>query len=98
MEGNLSVDYGGDLQESTRPFSLIFDPGEMAQALKLPPDAISLCTSTFGRGMLDPRPFQVAVFPYAQHFITTSFPTGTSLRTIEDLEEAVRVLSDKLGM
>lgn len=97
VEGNLSVDYGGELQQSTKPFSLVFDPGEMARALKLPLDAISLCTNTFGAGMLDPQPFEVAVFPYAQHFITTSFPTGKSLRTVEDLEDAARELSEALG-
>ncbi len=26
VEGNLSVDYGGELQECTKPFSLVFDP------------------------------------------------------------------------
>jgi hypothetical protein len=36
VEGNLSVDYGGELQECTKPFSLVFDPKEMARALKLP--------------------------------------------------------------
>lgn len=97
VEGNLSVDYGGELQQSTKPFSLIFDPGEMARALKLPLDAISLCTNTFGRGMLDPRPFEAAVFPYAQHFVTTTYPTATSMRTAEDLERAVSELNDKLG-
>ena len=96
VEGNLSVDYGGELQQDTQPFSLVFDPGEMARALQLPLDAVSLCTNTFGDGMLDPNPFEVAVFPYAQHFITTSFPTGTSLRTPADLENAVRELSDAL--
>jgi len=97
VEGNLSVDYGGELQQSTKPFSLIFDPGEMARALKLPLDAIALCTNTFGRGMLDPRPYEVAVFPYAQHFVTTTYPTATSMRTAEDLERAVDELNDKLG-
>ncbi len=96
VEGNLSVDYGGELQESTKPFSLVFDPGEMAQALRLPLDDISLCTNTFGHGMLDPQPFEAAVFPYAQHFVTTSFPTGTSLRNAQDLERAVSEISEKL--
>jgi len=63
---------------SPQAVSLVFDPGEMAQALKLPLDDILLCTNTFGRDILDPRPFEIAVFPYAQHFVTTSFPTGTS--------------------
>jgi len=97
VEGNLSVDYGGELQQCTKPFSLIFDPGEMAQALTLPLDAVSLCTNTFGRDMLDPKPFEVAVFPYAQHFVTTSFPTGTSMRTTEDLERAVTEISERLS-
>lgn len=96
VEGNLSVDYGGELQQSTKPFSLVFDPGEMARALKLPLDDISLCANTFGHGMLDPKPFEAAVFPYAQHFVTTTFPTATSMRTAQDLERAVTELNEKL--
>lgn len=97
VEGNLSVDYGGELQASTKPFSLIFDPGEMERALKLPLDDISLCANTFGEGFLDPAPFEAAVFPYAQHFVTTSFPTATSMRTAEDLERAVGEINERLG-
>lgn len=96
VEGNLSVDYGGKLQECTKPFSLIFDPQEMARALKLPLADISLCTNTFGAGMLDPVPFEAACFPYAQHFVTTSTPTATTMRTAEDLETAVSGISDEL--
>ena len=36
VEGNLSVDYGGELQQCTKPFSLIFDPGEMATGAQAP--------------------------------------------------------------
>jgi hypothetical protein len=97
VEGNLSVDYGGELQQCTKPFSLVFDPKEMAQALKLPLDDISLCTNTFGAGALDPMPFEAACFPYAQHFVTTSVPTATSMRTAEDLEQAVTELNDKMN-
>ncbi len=98
VEGNLSVDYGGELQQSTKPFSLIFDPGEMSRALRLPLDDISLCTNTFGQGMLDPAPFEVAVFPYAQHFVTTTYPAGTAMRTAEDLERAVTEMNEKLEL
>lgn len=97
VEGNLSVDYGGELQECTKPFSLVFDPNEMAHALKLPLDDISLCTNTFGGGMLAPTPFEAACFPYAQHFVTTSVPTATSMRTAEDLERAVSDLNENLA-
>ena len=97
VEGNLSVDYGGELQQCTKPFSLVFDPKEMAEALKLPLDDISLCTNTFGAGALDPKPFEAACFPYAQHFITTSVPTATSMRTAEDLERAVTEINDEMN-
>lgn len=97
VEGNLSVDYGGELQQSTKPFSLIFDPGEMARALKLPLGDISLCTNTFGAGMLDTAPFEAACFPYAQHFVTTSTPTATTMRTAGDLEAAVERINEELG-
>jgi hypothetical protein len=97
VEGNLSVDYGGELQQCTKPFSLVFDPTEMAQALRIPIDNISLCTNTFGAGLLDPMPFEVACFPYAQHFVTTSVPTATSMRTAEDLEKAVNEINDKMN-
>jgi len=97
VEGNLSVDYGGELQQCTKPFSLVFDPKEMAQALKLPLDDISLCTNTFGAGALNPKPFEAACFPYAQHFVTTSVPTATSMRTAEDLEQAVTEFNDKMN-
>ena len=60
VEGNLSVDYGGELQQCTKPF-------------------------------------EVACFPYAQHFVTTSVPTATSMRTAEDLEQAVVEINKKMN-
>jgi hypothetical protein len=97
VEGNLSVDYGGELQHDATPFSLVFDPKEMAQALKLPLGDISLSTNTFGAGIVDPMPFEAACFPYAQHFVTTSVPIATSMRTAEDLEQAVTEIMDKMN-
>jgi hypothetical protein len=97
VEGNLSVDYGGELQQCTKPFSLVFDPKEMAQALKVPLKDISLCTNTFGGGILNPMPFEAACFPYAQHFVTTSIPTATSMRTAAELEHAVNEINDKMN-
>jgi hypothetical protein len=96
VEGNLSVDYGGELQQCTKPFSLVFDPKEMTQALKIPLEDISLCTNTFGGGALNPNPFEVACFPYAQHFVTTSVPSATSMRTAEDIEQAVNEINNKM--
>ena len=70
----------------------------MTQALKLPLDDISLCANTFGTGMLDVIPFEAACFPYAPHFVTTSIPTATTMRTAEDLEKAVNEINDKMKM
>lgn len=69
----------------------------MAQALKIPIYDISLCTNTFGAGLLDPMPFEVACFAFAQHFVTTSVPTATSMRTSEDLEQAVNEINHKMN-
>ena len=90
IEGNLSVDYGGRLmEEDSVPFGLIFDPGEMAKALQIPLEAVTVEVNTFGRGLLADEPFEAGCFPYAQHFLTTSFPQATPIRTAADLENAV---------
>jgi hypothetical protein len=97
VEGNLSVDYGGELQQCTKPFSLVFDPREMKNALNIPLGDIGICNNTFGAGALDTQPFEVACFPYAQHFVTTSVPTATSMKTAEDLETAVNEINERMN-
>ena len=91
IDGNLSVDYGGRLMDADSvPFGLIFDPGEMEQALHIPLDAVEVETNTFGAGFLRSAPFEVACFPYAQHFLTTSYPQASPIHDQQALEEAVR--------
>lgn len=90
IDGNLSVDYGGRLREADSvPFGLIFDPGEMEQALQVPLDAVDVEVNTFGAGVLAAAPFEVAVFPYAQHFLTTSYPQASPIQDKARLEDAV---------
>lgn len=87
IEGNLSVDYGGRLMEDESvPFGLLFDPDEMSKALEIPLDAVALEANSFGSGVLAPTPFEAACFPYAQHFLTTSYPVATPITTRVDLE------------
>lgn len=91
VEGNLSVDYGGRLRnDGGEPFGLIFDPDEMAQALRIPRDAVDVDENTFGAEFLAEAPFEIACFPYAQHFLTSSYPRPSSIRDREGLERAVR--------
>jgi hypothetical protein len=94
IDGNLSVDYGGRLMDADSvPFGLIFDPGEMEQALDIPLDAVIVEQNTFGAGILAPQPFEVAVFPYAQHFLTTSYPQPSTIHDHAGLEDAVRAFA-----
>jgi hypothetical protein len=91
VDGNLSVDYGGRLADAaSQPFGLIFDPGEMAQALQLPLDAVDVGVNTFGAGVLAPEPFEAACFPYTQHFLTTNYPQSTPIRDESALLDAAR--------
>jgi len=90
VEGNLSVDYGSGLNDgSTDPFGLVFDPGEMATALKIPVDHVSLAANTICGNYIAEKPHEACCFPYAQHFVTTSMPVGTHMKDAHDLEEAV---------
>jgi hypothetical protein len=96
VEGNLSVDYGGELEEEdSTPFGLIFDPKEMAHALKLPLAEVRIEQNSFGENMLASQPFEACCFPYAQHFLTTSFPVGSSIKNEQDLEAAVKKFNEK---
>jgi hypothetical protein len=96
LEGNLSVDYGGRLlDQASVPFGLIFDPGEVEQALDVPLHAVEIERNTFGHGLLASEPFEACCFPFAQHFRTTSFPASSPIRDREDLVEAVRDMNSK---
>ncbi|BDZ64747.1 hypothetical protein [Agromyces mangrovi Wang et al. 2018] len=91
VEGNLSVDYGGRLaHEGSEPFGLVFDPAEMAQALRIPLDAAQVEANTFGAEWRADAPFEVACFPYAQHFLTTNYPRSTPIHDEHAVAEAVR--------
>ena len=90
LEGNLSVDYGGRLMDpGSTPFGLVFDPGEVERALEIAPTALEVETNTFGAEYLADEPFEACVFPFAQHFQTTSFPAASPISDRESLERAV---------
>jgi hypothetical protein len=71
VEGNLSIDYGGELKvESSKPFSLIFDPFLMKKALRMPAGSIDIKKNGYLSGIVgDGGPICAALFPYSQHFI-----------------------------
>jgi hypothetical protein len=86
VEGNLSVDYGGGLGlPGSQPFGLIFDPDEVAQAWRVDPSAVRLGENTVASELRAEEPFEVSCFPFAQHYLTSSFPTGAPIRDREAL-------------
>jgi hypothetical protein len=90
IEGNLSVDYGGHLlDEGSEPFSLLFDPGEMTEALKLELDSVHLAHNAYGDKWRASEPFSACCFPFAQHYITGNAPRSSKLRNAEDLRREV---------
>ncbi len=94
LEGNLSVDYGGRLLDpGSVPFGLIFDPGEVQQALQIPLDAVTIEANTFGDTLLAGEPFEACCFPFAQHYQTTSFPESSPINDRESLERAAREMA-----
>jgi len=94
IEGNLSVDYGGDLQGDSKPFGLIFDPNEVFQGQMIPLENLEISSNTYGKQFLDSKPFEAAYVPYAQHFLTTNFPAATSLKNAADLEREATKISE----
>jgi hypothetical protein len=97
VEGNLSVDYGGELEdEDSKPFGLIFDPKEMEHALNIPLDEVRIEQNSFGQGMLAQQPFEALCFPFAQHFLTTSFPTENPIKNEADLEKAFKQFNESM--
>jgi hypothetical protein len=87
VEGNLSIDYGGALRvESSKPFSLIFDPYLMKKALDLPSGSIEIRKNSYLPEIIDgAKPICAAVFPYSQHFIIKQDLAQNAITNEEDL-------------
>lgn len=94
IEGNLSVDYGGDLQnDSESSFGLIFDPNEVKHGQRIPLKHLEISLNTYGKDFIDPMPFEVACYPFAQHYLTTNFPVASTIKNAADLEREATKLS-----
>jgi hypothetical protein len=94
IEGNLSVDYGGELSDvQKKPFGLIFDPAEMREALFIDKEDTEVIENTFFPGVITGTPFEVCCFPYAQHFYTTSIPVEHAIQNEKDLEKAIEEIN-----
>ena len=71
IEGNLSVDYGGEVKGNTSEFfSLIFDQNMMKEAVKVPLEYVDIKANSYLSNIIDPlKPENAVIFPFSQHFI-----------------------------
>lgn len=99
VEGNMSIDYGGDLKdESSTPFGLIFDPVLMKEALKIPLDKVQVSNNSYLSGIIDSeKPLNTAVFPYSQHFIIKQDLKSNELRNESDLKKQILTFLNRTG-
>lgn len=89
LEGNLSIGYGNELSAGDIGiFSLKFDPGEVAKALKIPVEELNIEENSWYPGMFGAKPAQILCFPYAQHFISDSPGRASRLNSKEELVSA----------
>jgi hypothetical protein len=71
IDGNLSIDYGGELKgDSSDFFSLIFDKNMMKNAVRIPLEQVTIKANSYMSNIIDPmKPVEAVVFPFSQHFI-----------------------------
>jgi len=62
------------------PFSVIFDPAEVIEALDIPPEDIHITENTLFPGLAHPEISSAICFPFAQHYIADSPGCYTSLK------------------
>jgi hypothetical protein len=71
IEGNLSVDYGGEVKgDESEFFSLIFDQNMMKKAVKIPLENVEIKANSYLSNIINPlKPVNAVIFPFSQHFI-----------------------------
>ena len=97
VEGNLSVDYGGSLKDpASKPFSLIFDPALMSEAVDIPLSGVKVVDNTYLNEIITPtEPVRALVFPYSQHFIIRQDLKTNEVKNRADLENQLKAFLGK---
>lgn len=99
VEGNLSVDYGGEVKDPTsKSFGLIFDPALMEQALEVPLDQVKIQANSYFSEIIDgEKPLCAALFPYSQHFVIRQDMARQELLSEKDLRKEVDLFLSRSG-
>ena len=99
VEGNLSIDYGGELKDaSSKNFSLIFDPVLMKEARRLPIDRLDIIENSYLDTIIEwEKPVCAAYFPFSQHFIIKQNMRREELRAEKDLISLINEFTGSRG-
>ena len=99
IEGNLIVDYGGVLKSDfSEPFSLIFDPDMVKEAVNIPVEHVSIKANSYLENIIDPvKPLNALIFPYSQHFIIKQDLQKYSVKNQEDLDFQIKAFLSGTG-
>jgi len=99
IEGNLCVDYGGELKSDfSEPFSLIFDPDMLKEALSIPLEHVSIKANSYLSNIIDPvKPVNAITIPYNQHFIIKQDLQKYAVKNQKDLELQIKSFLSRTG-
>jgi hypothetical protein len=92
IEGNLTVDYGGELKSDfSEPFSLIFNSDMVKEAVNIPLEHVSIKANSYLGNIIDPvKPVNALIFPYSQHFIIKQDLQKYAIKNQEDLDHQIK--------
>jgi hypothetical protein len=86
LMGNTSIGHSLKyIKGDDHPFAVIFDPGEVKEALDIPPEDIRITENTLFPGLAEPEISRVICFPFAQHYIADSPGCFTTVKDRNDL-------------
>ncbi len=99
IEGNLIVDYGGELKSDfSEPFSLIFEPDMVKEAVNIPLEHVSIKANSYLANIIDPfKPVNALIFPYSQHFIIKQDLQKYAVKNQKDLDLQIKTFLSRTG-
>jgi len=99
IEGNLIVDYGGELKSDfSEPFSLLFDPDMVKEAVNIPLEHVSIKANSYLGNIIDPvKPVNALFFPYNQHFIIKQDLQKYAVKNKKDLDLQIKSFLSRTG-
>ena len=100
IEGNLSVDYGGEIKNDlSEPFSLLFNPDMMKEAINIPVEDVSIKANSYLGNIIDSfKPVNAAIFPYSQHFIIKQDLKKYEVKNQKDLDLQLKSFLSRTGL